>query len=206
MRLAICFVALGTGACSRPGTARSSPNTTAQLPQVTSAPTSAIDAKVCSLRDLAFDYYGGGAGAGNDFGTIRIRDVAARPCLLRDPVVVSGIDRTSRIVTQTVSYPVAAGLILTPFAHRVPPGKIAPPGSVIADLLMAASYRDDPASQDGICHARLVVPASWRLTLLHGVRTVANASYDPQDPHNRYASLLTCYGQIDTPDAIHADS
>jgi hypothetical protein len=162
-------------------------------------------ATVCSLHDLAFEYLGGGAGAGNDFGTILIRDVSASPCLLRGPVIVSGINRSHQVVTQTVSYPVAPDLILTARAARVTPGDFAPRGVVIGDLLMAAGYRDDPASPDGLCRAHLVIPAAWRLTLLHGESTVADASYDPQDPHNRYSSLLTCYGQIDTPGVIDAD-
>ena len=144
---------------------------------------SAVNGRDCSLNNLAFDYYGSGASAGNDFGTIRVRDVSTRPCLLRGPIVVAGIDATRRIVTQTVSYPVATALVLTPRADRVPPGDVAPPGETVGDLMMAASYRDDPSSEDGICRSNLVVPTAWRLSLLRGTRTVANNSYDPAATH-----------------------
>ncbi len=39
--------------------------------------------KPCALGNLAFDYYGGGGATGNDFGTIRIRNTATLPCLLK---------------------------------------------------------------------------------------------------------------------------
>jgi hypothetical protein len=153
----------------------------------------------CRIGDLAFDYYGGQAGAGSDFGTIRIRDIAARPCGLRGPVIVSGADTMGRIVTQTVSYDVAAPVALTAHAAMLPNMQPPPAGEVVADLLMSASYRDDNSSPNGLCTTHRVIPETWRLTFAGVTRTVANVSHDP-DP--QWPSLVTCKGEIDTPDKI----
>ncbi len=169
-----------------------------QIDVVLSAPAAAT----CTVGQLALDYVAGGAGAGNDVGTIRIRDVDAQPCLLAGPITVTGTDRTGHAVTETIAYGVEPGLVLTARSAPVPAGSSAPPGETVGNLLLAAEYRDDPTSPDGTCSTNRVVPASWRLHFPDGEKTVPNAGTDPGNP--MFSSLLTCKGQLDTPSPVSA--
>lgn len=199
-------IALLTVACSDSRTAGSVSNTTPHSARATStsaAPVPVVNA--CVFDDLALDYYGGGGATGNDFGTIRVRDIAASPCLLRGPVVVTGVDAAGHAVTHAVSYPVVPGLVLSAHARRVPVEKVAPPGEAVANISMDAHYRDDPASPDGLCSAHRVVPSVWELAMGGETKRVQNASYDPRNPTNEFASLVTCYGEINTPESIRLD-
>lgn len=182
-----------------------SPPPPSQPPSSTPTPTatSTAVAAACRLSQLGLRYLGGGAGAGNDFGTIVIRDIAARPCRLTGPVVLHGVDANGNADTQSVSYTVDRGLVLSPNA---PPdaGYQPPPGVVVAVLQVAASYRDDPTSPNGLCIQHTVVPASWVLRFPAGLRAVPNTSSDTGYPG--FASLRTCRGQLDLPTPITADA
>lgn len=156
----------------------------------------------CANSQLALDYFGGGASAGNDFGTIEMRDVSARPCMLVGPITVTGLDRNGHPDTQTITYAVDQSLILTASAATRVGGQPVPPGETVADLMLAAEYRDDPTSPDGLCSQHQVVPATWRLVFPDGTRTVANASAGPAYPG--FSSLVTCKGQLDTPEPVSA--
>jgi hypothetical protein len=70
---------------------------------------------------------------------------------------------------------------------------------------MSAHYRDDPATSDGLCRAHRVIPSVWEVTMAGATKRVRNASYDPRDPTNEFSSLVTCYGQINTPGRIDLD-
>ena len=210
-----CVLVFLVAGCSGGGE-RQVTSTTAAVPytsRVTSAvalsttttvtvPATAALYSPCRVGDLAFVYYGGGAGAGSEFGTIRIRNVSARPCGLSGSVIVSGISATGTVDTQIVSYPVAGTIRLTARTPTLADMQPPPAQEVVADLEMSTEYRDDPTSRDGLCHANhVVVPASWRVTLAGGTQTVPNYSYDsdPQWPH-----LLTCNGEVSTPSAIES--
>src|SRR5262245_18542149 len=45
-------------------------------------------APACTAGLLALSYLGGGASAGNDFGTLLVRDTSARPCTLTGPLLI----------------------------------------------------------------------------------------------------------------------
>jgi hypothetical protein len=206
------YVALGSiavlaVACSQSPNVRSTAVTSSRgaagPPISSSAP--AASAKTCAVDDVALDFYGGGGATGNDFGTIRIRDIASSPCTLRGPIVVTGLDQRGRAVTHALSYPVARSLVLSRRARPVPVEGVAPPWERVADLMMDASYRDDPASPDGLCRAHRVVPDSWKLSFGGGTKRARNASYDPRNPTNEFASLVTCYGEINTPATVRLD-
>jgi hypothetical protein len=147
--------------------------------------------KPCRLGDLAFDYGDGRGATGNDFGMIRIRNTVGRPCLLKGPIAVTGTDRNGRAVTQALTYPVATALVLT---ER----------QVVGDLALAAEYRDDTSGSatNRLCTEHEVVPATWRLTMPDGVRTVANASKPPSE----FSSLITCRGRLEAPETITSES
>lgn len=188
-------VCLGLAGCSSSSSRASAP--TVATTRSPSLPRRAVAR--CKINELAFDYYGGAAGAGSDVGTIRIRDIAPQPCELRGPAAVSGTDTKGKAVTQTASYGVAGLIVLTARAALLPNMQPPPAGEVVADLLMSASYRDDGSSPDGLCTAHRIVPASWRLTFAGGTRTVANVSHNP-DP--QWPSLVSCKGEINTPRKI----
>jgi hypothetical protein len=159
--------------------------------------------KLCGLGDLAFDYYGGGGATGTDFGTIRIRNTSTLPCLLKGSIGIAGTDRNGKVVTQNLTYPVATALVLTARAAPVPAGQEPGPGEVVGTLLLSAEYRDDtaPGATNELCTRHEVVPATWRLTLRDGVRTVANAS----EPRGEFSSLITCRGRLETAAVVTAE-
>jgi hypothetical protein len=154
---------------------------------------------ICQFGALAFDFYVGGASTGNDFATIRIRDVGAQPCMYEDPVDLVGTDARGEVVTQRLHSTVGSPIFLTAHTARIPDNAEAPLPSGIADVLIAAEYRD-AATSDGLCHTP-VIPAFFRLTLPGGTRTVANVSRGvPQAVTQN--GFVTCSGQLDTPDPI----
>jgi hypothetical protein len=203
----ICSLAVLAVACSQSPNVHSAavPSTRRAAVAPSSSSTPVVSAKTCAVDDVALDYYGGGGATGNDFGTIRIRDIASSPCVLRGPIVVTGLDQRGRAVAHALSYPVAPNLVLSRRARRVPVEGVAPPWERVADLLMDASYRDDPASPDGLCRAHRIVPDSWKLSFGGGTKRVRNASYDPRNPTNEFASLVTCYGEVNTPTTVRLD-
>jgi hypothetical protein len=155
----------------------------------------------CEFGDLAFDFYVGGAGTGNDFATIRIRDVGAQPCMYQDPVDLVGTDARGNVVTQSLHYAGGTAIFLSAHTARIPDNAEYPfpPGVAVADVLIAAEYRDGPAP-DGRCHTP-VIPAFFRLTLTGGTQTLANVSRGvPQAVTQN--GFVTCNGQLDTPSPI----
>jgi hypothetical protein len=157
----------------------------------------------CVIGSIAAEYYGGGAGAGNDFGSIDIRDVGAQPCLLQGPVKVVGTDAAGHPVTQAITYPVAPALVLSPHGNAIPVGGTVPLGEVVAVVQIAAEYRDDSSSPDGLCTEHQIVPALWQLIFSDGVEVVMNASDDPGYP--AFSSLVTCRGELDAPTTVAAE-
>ena len=163
---------------------------------------SSRDIAPCRAQHLSLTYYGGGAGAGNDFGAIQIRNVGGEPCQLLGPIQLIGLDRHGNPVTQALTYAVGSNLNLSPRAAAHPPGQ-PPTGDVTASLSVAAYYRDDPSSPNGLCQQRRVIPALWRVRFRDGSRNVANASIDLGYP--AFSSLITCGGQLDTPSPISTE-
>lgn len=163
---------------------------------------SAHVAPACSIGELALNYYGGGVGMGNDFGMILIRDVGPKPCLLQGPIGIVGTDATGKDITHRLRYPVAAGLVLSSRAQRVPVGEEPPLGEVIGELGLSAEYRDGPYPPSYLCVGHDVTPRFWRLSFPFGTVTVRNASRDPGYP--AYSSLLTCNGELNPPGTVAA--
>jgi hypothetical protein len=155
-------------------------------------------ARACTAGQLAAWFTGAQPGAGNDLGGIIVRDTGAAPCTLTGPLRLTGLDLAGRPVTSTVTDPVTGPAVLSPDAAPVSrQGRLAP-GELVGTLLLAAAYRDDAASPDGLCTAHQVAPARWRLTLPAGpALTVPNAvphwagpSLAPQ------GGLTTCRGRV----------
>jgi hypothetical protein len=154
----------------------------------------------CTFGDLVADYYGGGLGGGNDFGVVRIRNVAAQPCVFTGSAEVAGVDKAGRVVTQTVTYTVRGTIVLTPHAEVVPDGQNGPPPGVVeAVLILGANYRDDPTTPNGLCQ-NTVVPTAFRVSLAGGARTVANVNHSTPGPNA--SAFITCRGQLNTPNPI----
>jgi hypothetical protein len=148
-------------------------------------------------------YLGGGESAGNDFGTLLIRDTSARPCTLPGPVLVTGLRPAGRPDTRTILAAVQGVAVLTPGAGPVrwrPPGVLSGiwPGELTGIIPLMSEYRDGPASvARGLCEPLWVVPAMWRVTLpAGGALTVANA--DSADPARlvRSGGFVTCRGHL----------
>lgn len=176
-------------------TSSAAPTTRTPIP-----PPTRVRSPLCTWPELAIDYYGGGAGAGSDFGLIRLRDVAATPCEIGATVRLVGLNAAGVPDTERLTYRAPPFFTLTPRTRRIEAGRQAPTGIAVATIQIAASYRDDPTSANGLCQARRVIPARWRVTLATGSGTVANASND--DPFPAFRSLLTCAGELDVPSPI----
>ena len=92
----------------------------------------------------------------------------------------------------------AGPAVLSPDAAPVSrKGRLAP-GELVGTLLLAAAYRDDAASPDGLCTAHQVAPARWRLTLPAGPAiTVPNAVPHWAGPSLApRGGLTTCRGRV----------
>ncbi len=163
-------------------------------------------APACRAGQLALSYTGGGAGAGNDFGSIVVRDSSAHPCTLTGPLLVTGTGPGGRADTMTERFRLTGVTVLSP---RAGPAAAAPgnqTGGLVGMLGLAAEYRDGPTA-DGLCSPGWVVPAGWRVTFPDGqARNVANA--DPRDFGKLVSSggLVTCRGQLDMPSAAYVGS
>ena len=143
---------------------------------------------VCRVSQLALSFLGGGAGAGNDFATLVVRDRSDRACMLAGPIRVTGLNAAGRNVTDTIGFPVAGAAVLSPHAGPITRtkrlGRLAgmAPGELAAALHLIAEYRDGPAKVDrGLCNPLWAVPATWRVVFPGGSSlAVANADrYNP---------------------------
>jgi hypothetical protein len=154
----------------------------------------------CTWRELAMNYYGGGAGMGNDFGLIRLRDTAPVPCHLTGRIVLLGLNRSGMRDTTRSIYHLTQALTLTPRTPRVEDGNEVPAGTTVASIQIEAEYRDQPhGSPTGLCK-RPVIPARWRVTLATGSATVTNI--DRSDPYSTFRRLITCAGELTAPNPI----
>jgi hypothetical protein len=163
-------------------------------------------APACTAGQLALSYLGGGAGAGNDFGSVVVRDDSPRPCTLTGPLRLVGTGKAGRPVTQPVTFPVAGVAVLSPatgpVSQRIIVGgspQSAVHGAFVASLALGAEYRDGPPSVDhGYCEPLWVIPAAWRVTLPHGqALTVANADrFNPVGFGGSSGGLVTCRGEL----------
>jgi hypothetical protein len=153
-------------------------------------------APACRSRQLALTYLGGGAGAGNDFGSLAIRDISPVPCRLAGPLTITGLSSAGRRVTVTVTAPVTGPAILSPGARAGRDGR--PAASALAEAVtLIAEYRDDPKSPTGLCTPHWVVPARWSVSLPGGGHlTGKNAS--PDNPVKLVPSggFVTCRGKF----------
>jgi hypothetical protein len=157
-------------------------------------------APACRTSQLTLNYDGGGPAVGNDFGTIIIRDTSAKACLLLGPITVVGSDTANHLVTRSLRYPVARGLVLSPEAGRIALGASPPTGEIVAAVTLGAEYRDGPYPPADLCTRHQVIPAEWHITLPDGSALVPNASRDPHYP--AFSSLITCQGELNTPSPV----
>jgi hypothetical protein len=161
---------------------------------------------VCSAGQLALSYLGGGPGAGNDFGTIVIRDGSARPCTLAGPLLVTGTGPGGRADTSTVRLRLNGVTVLSPGAGPAAVEAGSQTGELVGVLELGAEYRDAPTA-NGLCAPHWVVPAAWRVAFADGLsRSVANA--DPRNPSKLVSSggLVTCRGRLGSPQAAYVGS
>lgn len=150
----------------------------------------------CTPAQLALAYRGGGAATGNDFGSILFRDTGQDPCSLAGTVSVTGLNAAGAPVTATVSSRFAGPGVLSPRAPAFPVHGQLVPGELLYQWMLAAEYRDGPAS-GGTCTPDWVIPVSWRVTLPGG-GSVTVPNRDPADPVPLVpgGGLVTCEGHL----------
>lgn len=142
----------------------------------------------CAAGQLAASYRGGGASAGNDFGTLLISDTAARPCTLAGSLHVTGLGADGAAVTASVSFPVTSPAVLSPAGQ---------PDALVGQLVLDDDYRDDAAAASGLCEPFWVVPANWRI-VLPGGQSLSAANAAPANPVKLVPSggFVTCHGEL----------
>jgi hypothetical protein len=156
----------------------------------------------CTPSQLGLTYLAGGESAGNDFGTLLVRDVSARPCTLAGPLRVTGLGPGGQPDTTTRVDDVQGSAVLTAEAGPIrwrPPGVLAGtrPGELTGSVSLISEYRDGPAGVDrGLCEPLWVVPASWRVTLPGGVLTVPNAAAANPGGIVSSGGFVTCRGRL----------
>ncbi|MDA8045927.1 MAG: PASTA domain-containing protein [Actinomycetota bacterium] len=144
----------------------------------------------CTAAQLGLTYLGGGASAGSDGATITLRDTSPAWCNLAGPVSVTGLDGSGHPVTGRISAPVQQLLVLSPQAPSPPHGQSPPVGTVDAEILISAAYRDLPT---GLCTSEQVIPAQWQVALPDGA-TATVADHDASALP--FPGLVTCRGQL----------
>jgi hypothetical protein len=147
----------------------------------------------CRADQLDVQYLPGSAGAGNDFGTVLLRNVSGSWCELSGPATITGLT-SGRPLTRTVRLTVVRDLELSPAAAGAVPGRALPADQLAASISLIAEYRDD---QDGSsCTPMWVVPKTWRVALDSQALTVANgrATADATPPGT--GGLITCRGRF----------
>jgi hypothetical protein len=151
-------------------------------------------AAACTPGQLAADYRFNQASVGNDFAGVTLRDVSVRPCMLRGPLRLAGLNPAGRPVTPAISYRVAGVTALTPQTPLAGLAKL-PPGKLIAGLLVSAEY-----VSGALCGQHRPVPASWRIELPSGgTITVPDADPGAVNKLDPSGGLLTCRGELNRP-------
>lgn len=159
-------------------------------------------APACTRSQLGLSYLGGEPAAGNDFGELVLRDVAARPCRLAGPVRITGVNAQGVTVTHLVTGQVLAPGVLSPHVTGTVRG--APTAGALAEAIrLTAEYRDDSKSPNGLCTPHWVIPARWSVRLAGGaVISVRNS--DPANPGKlvRSGGFVTCRGRFGLVSAV----
>jgi hypothetical protein len=152
----------------------------------------------CSSAQLRLSYRGGGAGAGNDFGNVVVRNTSGTWCLFTGPVQVVGLNISGQPITQTVTYQVSQAFALSPDAAPPPTGQQPPLSEIETNISLAAEYRDGP-QPDGLCDTMQIVPAAWQVSV-PGAAGLTVVNDDPSDiGYPGFQRLITCRGQMDQP-------
>lgn len=147
----------------------------------------------CRTDQLAIQYMAGGAGMGNDFGTILVRNVSSSWCELTGAVQISGLIH-GQPVTRTVTVAVAADLELSPHARPAGPDHASPLDQLAASLPLSAEYRDD--GRGSLCGAHWIVPTAWRVVVGSATLTVPNARANADARPPGAGGLITCRGNF----------
>jgi hypothetical protein len=151
----------------------------------------------CLRGQLSLSYRAGGLATGNDFGVILVRDVSASSCRLAGRLQITGVSPTAQPVTNTVTAAIASPGVLAPNMQPVP--DLAPVPLGVLTWLLAAPYRDDPASPSGLCAAHYVIPARWRVRLPDGsLVMVPNRDNGSFARLSSSGGLVTCRGHLGT--------
>jgi hypothetical protein len=194
----VCLV--GWAASHAPASAPAvSANFSPAPPQPTPSPVPA-----CTASQLGLAYLAGQQVGINDFGIVAIWDKSSEDCSLTGALLVTGVGPAGRPVTQ--EYQVAASGMLTADGTSPGEGMQLSAGEHAAPLIVSAEYQLEPPGYHHRC-TRPVEPASWRLTIeTGGTLTVRNADprATPKTGRGMPADhgLLTCDGQLDTPNPV----
>ena len=148
----------------------------------------------CRLDQIAIQYRAGGAGTGNNFGTILLRNDSGSWCELDGEVSITGLSASGRPVTRTINEPVSRNLELSPHAAPAVPHQQLPEDQLAASVPLMAEYRDD---HDGsYCAPHWVVPKTWRLVLQSATLTVPNGRATANARPPGVGGLITCRGEF----------
>lgn len=130
----------------------------------------------CALRQLGLSLTGGIAGGipmgqtpdGNYYGSITIRDMSNRPCILTGPITVTGLGADGSADTEPVSFSVPSGLELSADAAPMPADHRTPPVDEIYTSLEFSTL--DQAR----CQVPVVDPTWWSVRTHGGTASVVN--------------------------------
>ena len=157
----------------------------------------------CTSRQLALSYFGAEPGAGNISAEIVVRDTSRSPCWLAGAVRVTGLNAQGHAVTGTVTGPITAPGVLSPqVTGKV--NDVPPLGTLTEGIALAAEYRDDPASPNGLCAPHWIIPARWSVKLPGGIAlSVPNADPGSQAKLEPSGAFVTCRGRFGLTSPVH---
>lgn len=171
------------------------------MPPASSAPSNSGHVRDCTPTQLTMKYYGGGEGAGNNFGTIAVLNRSGTACSWRGGISVVPLDRNQQIMGDNAQAMANAnamtasvdGILLSAHGYVVDT-QPAPAGDHWGELLISGDARDDPRSSNGMCSkTNQVTPAYWGVATLGQKFTVAN--YDASNRGgDHFIGVTACRG------------
>lgn len=185
-----------TPATGASGDPLSSSLRTYQTPTPTNTPIpSAPD---CLASQLAGQFWLGGVGTGNMFGTIVMRNISSTACSMEGNQRTYGVATNgARVTTSLQSPPLPLErVVLPPHTPAASPETDLTPRAYL-EIFLIGAYRDDPtgSSTAYLCTAaNEVTPARFVVTI--GLATLRVVNYDPVPGWANMHAIEGCHGAI----------
>lgn len=161
--------------------------------------------RACTATQLTMKYFGGGVGAGNNFGTVAVLNHSGTACMWRGRVSVVPLTQDQQFMGANGQAATTTGRVMTATANGIPLSahgyvvdyQPAPTGDHYGQVILSGDARDDN-SPNGLCSpANQIRPAYWGIATLGQKFTVAN--YDranAKTSRNFFVGVTACHAHF----------